>query len=131
MTEVWHLPSKLTTVFAVGTFCKRGSLEQKKRFLPPLAAGHHLGSWCLSEPDSGTNAAAMNTRAVLDGDTWILNGTKRFVTNGDRAGIYVVLAVTDHSSPVGGGKNAVSTFIVERGTVGLTVSPRVTKWGVS
>ena len=113
-----------------GHILQAGNLEQKERFLPPLAAGRHLGSWCLSEPESGTDAAAMNTRAVRDGDAWVLTGTKRFVTNGDRAGIYVVLAVTAPSSHAGGGKTPVSAFIVERDAAGLTVSPRLEKLGM-
>ncbi|MBX3176865.1 MAG: acyl-CoA dehydrogenase family protein [Candidatus Hydrogenedentes bacterium] len=93
-----------------------GTEAQKKQYLPPLAAGEHIGSWCLSEPNSGSDAIAMETIAVRDGDGWILNGGKQFITNGDRAGIYVVMAVTDpDASPRG-----ITAFIVERDATGLT-----------
>lgn len=100
--------------------------EQKKRFLPPLAAGEQIGSWCLSEPNSGTDAAAMRTRAKKEGNEWVLNGTKQFITNGRRAGTYVVTAVTDPDK----GKDGISAFAVERGTPGLSVGKPEEKLGM-
>ncbi len=103
-----------------------GTHEQKARFLPPLARGNQIGSWCLTEPGSGTDAAAMTTRAVRDGDHWILNGAKQFITNGDRAGTYVVMAMT---TP-GQSSRGVGAFIVERGTPGLSTGKPEEKLGM-
>jgi len=103
-----------------------GNEDQKKKYLPSLAAGDQIGSWCLSEPDSGSDAAGMKTRAVRDGDAYVLNGSKQFITNGDRAGTYVVTAVTDPE----GGKNRISAFVVERDTPGLSVGKREEKLGM-
>ena len=100
--------------------------EQKKRWLPALASGARIGSWCLSEPGSGTDAAALRTLAVRDGDSWVLNGAKQFVTNGVRAGTYVVMAVTDPSK----GKRGISTFVVDRDTPGLSTGKPEDKLGM-
>ena len=100
--------------------------EQKKRWLPPLASGEQIGSWCLSEPVSGTDDAAMKTQAVKDGDSWVLNGSKQFVTNGARAGTFVVLAVTDPSK----GKSGISAFLVDRDTPGLGTGKPEDKLGM-
>ena len=100
--------------------------EQKKRWLPPLASGEQIGSWCLSEPVSGTDAAAMKTQAVKDGDSWVLNGSKQFVTNGARAGTFVVLAVTNPSK----GKSGISAFLVDRNTPGLSTGKPEDKLGM-
>lgn len=108
-----------------------GTEEQKQRFLPPLAAGEQIGSWCLTEPGSGTDAAALKTRAVRDGDDWILNGTKQFITNGARAGTYVVMALTaDAAKSTQAGKSGISAFIVERNTPGLVVGKLEDKLGM-
>ncbi len=103
-----------------------GSDSIKQRFLPSLARGDVLGSWCLSEPDSGTDAAGMKTRAVRDGDTWVLNGTKQFITNGHRAGLFVVTAVTSAE----GGRKGISAFVVERDTPGLETGALEDKLGM-
>jgi alkylation response protein AidB-like acyl-CoA dehydrogenase len=100
---------------------------QRKKYLPPLATGRMLGSWCLTEPNSGSDAAALRTTAVLDGDTWVLNGSKVFVTNGYRAGVFVVHARTDPTAPKAKG---ISSFIVERDTPGLEIGPKEDKMGV-
>ena len=100
---------------------------QKKKYLPPLARGEMLGSWCLTEPSSGSDAAALKTKAVLDGDTWVINGSKVFVTNGSRAGVYVVHARTDPEAPKAKG---ISSFIVERDTPGLEIGPKEDKMGM-
>lgn len=103
-----------------------GNDAQKQCYLPPLAAGAQIGSWCLTEPNSGSDAIAMETAAVRDGDNWVLNGSKQFITNGNRAGTYVVMAVTDaDASPRG-----ITTFIVERGAPGLTVGKPEEKLGM-
>jgi alkylation response protein AidB-like acyl-CoA dehydrogenase len=103
-----------------------GTPEQKKRWLPALASGDQIGSWCLSEPASGTDAAAMKTRALRDGDAWVLNGSKQFVTNGARAGTFIVLAVTDPSK----GKSGISAFILESDIPGLGTGKPEDKLGM-
>ena len=103
-----------------------GTHEQKERFLPPLARGEAMGCWCLTEPDSGTDAAAMKARAVKDGDDWILNGNKQFITNGARAATYVVMALTSPDR----GSRGVGAFVVERGTPGLSTGEPERKLGM-
>ncbi|MBI2227800.1 MAG: acyl-CoA dehydrogenase family protein [Deltaproteobacteria bacterium] len=103
-----------------------GNEEQKKKYLPSLAGGKMLGAWALTEPGSGSDAAALKTRATLDGDHWLLNGEKQFTTQGSTAGVYVIMASTDRSQ----GKSGISAFIVERGSVGLRVGRVENKLGV-
>ena len=102
-----------------------GTPEQKERFLTPLARGESLGAFGLTEATSGSDAANMATRAVRDGDGWVLNGTKVFITNAGVAGIYVVAAMTDPDS----GSKGISTFIVEKGTEGLRSGKKEDKLG--
>lgn len=85
-----------------------GTPAQKDQWLKPLAAGDHLGAWALTEPDSGSDASNMSTRAHRDGDEWVLNGTKQFITNASEAGSILVKAVTDPTA----GYEGISTFIV-------------------
>ncbi len=99
---------------------------QRKKYIPPLARGEMLGSWCLTEPSSGSDAAALKTRAVLDGDEWVLNGSKMFITNGHTAGVFVVTARTSDESKTRG----ISAFIVERGTKGLSIGAKEDKLGM-
>jgi alkylation response protein AidB-like acyl-CoA dehydrogenase len=73
-----------------------GSDDQKKKFLPPMARGEILGAFALSEPEAGSDAAALTTQAVHDGDHWVLNGTKSWVTSGSHAGVILAMARTDH-----------------------------------
>jgi len=100
--------------------------EQRAKYFPPLARGEYLGAWGLSEPDCGSDAAALTTTADLDGDTWILNGTKQWITNGYYAGVYVVMAKT---TPEGGPKG-ISAFIVERDTPGFSIGTKEDKMGM-
>ncbi len=100
--------------------------EQKKQYLPKLASGECLGAWALSEPGCGSDAAAMTTTAKLDGDTWVLNGAKHWITNGHHAGIFVMTAST---KPEGGAKG-ISAFIIERDTPGLIIGPKEDKLGM-
>jgi butyryl-CoA dehydrogenase len=102
-----------------------GTPAQKERFLTPLARGESLGAFGLTEATSGSDAANMSTRAVEDGDHWVLNGTKVFITNAGVAGIYVVAAVTDPDA----GSKGISTFIVEKGTEGLLSGKKEDKLG--
>ncbi len=86
-----------------------GTEAQKERWLRPLAEGDHLGGWALTEPESGSDASDMDTRARKDGDEWVLNGTKQFITNASEAGSILVKAVTDPDA----GYDGISTFIVD------------------
>ena len=103
-----------------------GTEEQKAHYLPRLAAGEYLSSFCLTEPDSGSDAASLKTTAVRDGDFYVLNGTKRFITNAPHAGIFTVMARTN---PEIRGAGGISSFIVERGTPGLTIGKPDQKMG--
>lgn len=102
-----------------------GTEEQKHKYLVPLAKGESLGAFCLSEPQAGSDATALRTRAVRDGDAYIINGTKSWVTSGGEAQVYIVMAVTNREA----GKNGVTTFIVEGDTPGLSVSAIEHKMG--
>jgi len=103
-----------------------GTEEQKRLYLPKLAAGEIIGSFALTEPGSGSDAASLRTSAVRDGDHYILNGTKRYITNAPEASIYTVMARTDAARK---GAGAISAFIVERGTPGLTLGKIDKKMG--
>ncbi len=107
---------------------KLGSEEQKQRYLPGLASGELIGGFCLSETDSGSDAASMKTRAVKRGDRWILNGTKMWITNGPIGDVFVVTAVTDpDAKPKAAG---ISTFLVERSFPGFSVGQIIDKLGM-
>lgn len=103
------------------------SEEQKTRYLPKLCSGEYpAGGFCLSEPDAGSDPSGMKTKAVRDGDTWVLNGTKAWITSAEYAGVFVVWAVTDSTAPKGKG---ISCFLVERDAPGLTIGPAEKKMG--
>lgn len=103
-----------------------GTDAQKEHYLPLLASGELLSSFCLTEPDSGSDAASLKTTAVRDGDDYIINGTKRFITNAPHAGIFTVMARTNPGIKGSGG---ISAFIVERDTPGLSLGKRDHKMG--
>jgi len=105
---------------------KYGTEEQKKKYLEPMALGEKLGAYGLTEATAGTDAAAMRTTAVLDGDSYILNGNKLFITNAGEAEIYVVFAVTDKEKKARG----VSAFIVEKDTPGFSFGKKERKMGL-
>jgi butyryl-CoA dehydrogenase len=105
---------------------KFGTDSQKKKFLIPLARGEKLGCFCLSEPGTGSDAAAQKTVAVKKGDEWILNGTKNFITNGPQADVAIVFAMTDKSK----GHKGISAFIVEKGTPGYSIGKIEKKMGI-
>lgn len=103
-----------------------GTEEQKKKYLVPLAKGEKLGAFALTEPNAGTDASNQQTIAVLDGENYILNGSKIFITNGGKADIYIVMAATDPSK----GLKGISSFIVEAKTPGLSCGPKENKLGI-
>ncbi|WP_193164522.1 acyl-CoA dehydrogenase family protein [Microbulbifer hainanensis] len=104
-----------------------GNDDQKNRYLPKICSGEYAaGSFCLTEPGSGSDAAAMRTRAVKEGDEYVLNGSKLFISSAEFAGIFVVWAVTDTDAPKGKG---ISCFLVEAGTPGLIIGKAEEKMG--
>lgn len=105
---------------------KFGNQEQKEKFLRPLASGQKLGAFALTEPNAGTDASGQQTKAVLDGDEYVLNGSKIFITNGKEADIYIVFAMTDKSK----GTKGISAFIVEKGTPGFSFGTKEKKMGI-
>ena len=96
-----------------------GTEQQRRQYLPRIARGDLVASFCLTEPDAGSDAASLTTRAVRDGDHYVINGTKRFTTNSPHAGIFTVFART---APKEAGIAGISAFLVERGVAGLTVA---------
>jgi alkylation response protein AidB-like acyl-CoA dehydrogenase len=103
-----------------------GSPELLRRYLTPVAAGEAMFSYCLSEPEAGSDAASMTTRAVLDGDTWVLNGAKRWITNAGVSEYYTVFAVTDPSARSRG----ISAFVVEKSDEGVSFGAPEKKLGI-
>src|SRR5712672_1888263 len=104
-----------------------GNEEQRKRWIPKLASGQWLGAWGLTEPGSGSDAGGARTTAVKKGGTWVLNGSKTFITNGGYADCAVVLAVTDKEKGTRGG---ISGFVVEKGTPGFRPGRKENKLGL-
>ena len=108
------------TSLCCDTILTFGTEEQKQKYLPDLAAGRKLGAFGLTEPGAGTDAQGQQTKAVLDGDEWVLNGSKCFITNGKYADVYIVIAVTGTVEKRGRKQKEISAFIVEKGTPGFT-----------
>ncbi|MBB2896321.1 acyl-CoA dehydrogenase family protein [Pseudomonas sp. AS2.8] len=109
-----------------GPLLRYGSAAQQDRWLPDLAAGKVIGCFCLTEPQAGSEAHNLRTRAVLDGDSWVLSGSKQFVSNGRRAGLAIVFAVTDPEL----GKKGLSAFLVPTDTPGFRVERTEHKMGL-
>ncbi|MEZ7158842.1 acyl-CoA dehydrogenase [Streptomyces althioticus] len=103
-----------------------GSEALKKKYMAPLAKGEGMFSYCLSEPDAGSDAAGMKTRAVRDGDFWVLNGVKRWITNAGESEFYTVMAVTDPEKRSKG----ISAFVVEKGDPGVSFGAPEKKLGI-
>jgi alkylation response protein AidB-like acyl-CoA dehydrogenase len=103
-----------------------GSEEQKRRYIPKLASGEWIGSWALTEPESGSDAGGTHTRAVLERDCWVINGSKTFTTNGQVADVCVVMAVTDRAAS----SHGISAFLVEKGTPGFRTGKKENKLGM-
>ncbi len=114
------------TSLCVAPILENGTEEQKMKYLPKLASGEWLGAFGLTEPNAGTDAAMQQTTAVLDGDEWVLNGNKIFITNAGYAHVYVIFAMTDKSL----GTKGISSFIVEKDTPGFTFGKKEKKMGI-
>ena len=107
-----------------------GTPEQKEKYVPDLASGKKLGAFGLTEPMAGTDAQGQQTKAVLDGDEWVLNGSKCFITNGKEADVYIVIAVTGKIEKRGRTMKEISAFIVEKGTPGFTFGVKEKKMDI-
>ena len=105
---------------------ENGTEEQKQKYLPKLASGEWLGAFGLTEPNAGTDAAGQQTTAVLDGDEWVLNGSKIFITNGSYADVFIIVAMTDKSQ----GTKGISAFIVEKTAPGFSIGKKEKKMGI-
>lgn len=114
------------TSLCCGPIYAYGTEEQKKKYLPKLLKGEHLGAFALTEPNAGTDAASQQTTAKLEGDYYILNGSKVFITNGGYADIFIVFAMTDRSK----GTKGISAFIVEKGFEGFSIGKIEDKMGI-
>ncbi len=114
------------TSLCVAPILEHGTEEQKNKYVPKLASGEWIGAFGLTEPNAGTDASAQQTTAVADGDEWVLNGNKIFITNAGYAHVYVIFAMTDKSL----GTKGISAFIVEKDTPGFTIGKKEMKLGI-
>lgn len=105
---------------------KFGNEEQKRKYLVPLAKGEIIGAFCLSEPEAGSDATSQRTTAIDKGDHYLLNGTKNWITNGNSASVYLVMAQTD----VQKGHKGINCLVVEKGMPGFTIGPKENKLGI-
>lgn len=103
-----------------------GTEKQKRHYVPKLASGQYLGAFCLTEPSAGSDASSLQTRAVKDGDEYIINGSKIFITNGGEADVYIVFGKTNPEA----GSKGITAFIVEKGTPGLIIGKDEKKMGL-
>jgi butyryl-CoA dehydrogenase len=132
LQEIAHADASLATSVAAHNFLCTGQImhagteAQRRRFLPRLATGECVGAWALTERGAGSDAGGVRTRAVRDGDCWVLDGEKMFITHGSVAGLYVVLATTDPER----GKHGITAFVVERDTPGLLPGAPLDKLGL-
>jgi butyryl-CoA dehydrogenase len=132
--EISRVDASLGVVLSVNNslYChpvvKFGTAEQKKKYLEPFAQGRKIGCYCLTEPDAGSDPGSLRTSARRDGDDWILNGSKVFVTNGCAADAAIVYAKTDPSAPSSKG---ISAFIVEKSSPGYSTGKHETKLGIT
>jgi alkylation response protein AidB-like acyl-CoA dehydrogenase len=110
----------------VGHIYERGTEKQRKKYLPKLTNGEEMAAWALTEPNAGSDASSIQTTAVLDGDEWVINGTKQFITSGDIAWITTVMAKTDKDK----GAKGISAFIVEKNTPGFKIGQLEDKLGL-
>ncbi len=115
------------TSLGTGHIALAGNPDQKMKFMPELTSGKKLAAWCLTEPGSGSDASGLKTTAVKDGDHWVINGTKTFITQGSVGHVYVVLAKTDPTL----GTKGISSFIVERNREGVKPGVPMQKLGMN
>ncbi len=113
-------------IFSTDVISRFGSDEQKRRFLPAMATGERIGAWAITEPGAGSDASNLRTIAVKEGDSYVLNGQKMFITNAAVASVFVVVASTNPEA----GSRGLSLFVVERDTPGFTVGPPLEKCGL-
>ncbi len=113
------------TSLGIGPIYLFGSDEQKQKYLPPMCRGEALGSFGLTEPSAGSDAGGTQTTAVRDGNEWVINGTKIYITNANYASTFVATAVTDR----GKGTRGISSFIIEQGTPGFSIGKKENKLG--
>ena len=114
------------TSLCMSTILQFGTEEQKMKYVPKLASGEWIGAFGLTEPNAGTDAAGQQTTAVLDGEEWVINGNKIFITNAGHADVYIVIAMTDKSL----GTKGISAFIVEATTPGFSIGKKELKMGI-
>lgn len=114
------------TSLCIAPILESGTPEQKKKYIPRLASGEWLGAFGLTEPNAGTDASAQQTTAVEDGDNYIINGSKIFITNAEYAHVYIIFAMTDKSQGVKG----ITAFIIEKGTPGFSFGKKEKKMGI-
>lgn len=114
------------TSLCIAPIMENGNEEQKRKYLPKLASGEWLGAFGLTEPNAGTDASGQQTTAIVDGDNYLLNGSKIFITNAEYAHVYIVIAMTDKSLVTKG----ISAFIVEKDTPGFTIGKKEKKLGI-
>ncbi|WP_432403544.1 acryloyl-CoA reductase [Wukongibacter sp. M2B1] len=110
----------------INLILKYGTEEQKQKYLPKMITGESIGAFALTEPNAGSDASNVQTTAILDGDEYVLNGTKCFITNGGEADVYVILAMTDKSK----GTKGITVFIVEKDTAGFSIGKIEEKMGI-
>ncbi len=119
------------TSLCVDPIMTYGTEEQKQKYIPALAKGEKLGAFGLTEPGAGTDAQGQQTKAVLDGDEYVINGSKIFITNGKEADIYVIFAITGVDTDARGrSKKRITSFIVEKGTPGFSFGTKEKKMGI-
>ena len=114
------------TSLCAAPILEHGTEEQKQKYLPKLASGEWIGAFGLTEPNAGTDAAGQQTTAIEDGDNYIINGSKIFITNAEYAHVYVIFAMTDKSQ----GTRGITAFIIEKGTPGFSFGKKEKKMGI-
>jgi len=114
------------TSLCAAPIMEHGTEEQKQKYLPKLASGEWIGAFGLTEPNAGTDAAGQQTTAVEDGDNYIINGSKIFITNAEYAHVYVIFAMTDKSQ----GTRGITAFIIEKDTPGFSIGKKEKKMGI-
>ena len=132
MEEISKIDASASVVMSVNNslVCwgleKFGNEEQKQKYLVPLATGEIIGAFCLSEPEAGSDATSQKTTAIDKGDHYLLNGTKNWITNGNNASVYIIIAQTD----VEKGHRGINAIIIEKGMEGFQIGPKENKLGI-